>query len=110
MSESIERDLVDEIFAESEVWGNMQILADDIGSRLAGSAGEVEARDFLAATLKRYGMDEVRVEPFKHRAWHVGLESLHVIAPVEREIACRCAGLSPSAEAFRSRSRFFSAL
>ncbi|MFT5378516.1 MAG: hypothetical protein ACI906_005362 [Candidatus Latescibacterota bacterium] len=59
MSESIERDLVDEIFAGSEAWENMQILADDIGSRLAGSAGEVEARDFLAATLKRYGMDEV---------------------------------------------------
>jgi carboxypeptidase Q len=98
MSDVIERSLVGEIFAASEVWENMQVLADDIGSRLAGSAGEIEARDFLVASLERYGVDEVRVEPFVHRAWHTTLEKLHVVAPLEREIACRCAGLSPSIE------------
>ncbi len=106
MSDDIERGLVDEIFAASEAWENIQVLADDIGSRLAGSAGEVEARDFLATTLERYGMDEVRVEPFVHRAWHTTLETLQVIAPIERAIACRCAGLSPSAEALEAEVVF----
>lgn len=106
MSDSVEQNLVKEIFTASEAWENMQVLADDIGSRLAGSAGETEARDFLVATLERYGMDEVRVEPFVHRAWHTTLEKLQVVAPFEREIACRCAGLSPSVEALEAEVVF----
>lgn len=51
MSESIGRDLVDEIFAGSEAWENMQILTADIGSRLAGSAGFSPSAEALEAEV-----------------------------------------------------------
>ena len=98
MSDEIEQRVVNEIFSASQAWENMQVLADDIGSRLAGSCGEVAARDFLVETLGLYGLDEVNVEPFSHLGWECKGEELRVVDPVHREILCRCAGLSPAAD------------
>ena len=42
-----ERQLVEEIEARSEAFENLQVLADDIGTRQPGTANEVRARDFL---------------------------------------------------------------
>lgn len=96
MDERVEGQIVEEIFSHSEAYENLLVLADDIGSRVAGSAGEVAARDFLVETLERYGLDDVHTEAFPHRAWRPEREQLAVVGPVERELACRCAGLSPS--------------
>ncbi len=92
----IETQVVDDIFARSEAWENLLALTDDIGSRMAGTQGEVAARDFLVETLRRYGLENVRAEAFPHRAWTPVRETLAVTAPVAREIPCRCGGLSPS--------------
>ena len=54
-----ERQLVEEIEARSEAFENLQVLADDIGTRQPGTANEVRARDFLCDTLKRYGLHQV---------------------------------------------------
>ena len=91
-----ERQLVEEIEARSEAFENLQVLADDIGTRQPGTANEVRARDFLCDTLNRYGLHQVRAEPFQHRAWTPVREELTVCAPVDRTIQCRCAVLSPS--------------
>ena len=91
-----ERQLVEEIEARSEAFENLQVLADDIGTRQPGTANEVRARDFLCDTLKRYGLHQVRAEPFQHRAWTPVREELTLCAPVDRTIQCRCAVLSPS--------------
>ena len=96
MDERVEGQIVEEIFSHSEAYENLLVLADDIGSRVAGSVGEVAARDFLVETLERYGLDDVHTEAFPHRAWRPEREQLAVVGPVERELACRCAGLSPS--------------
>ena len=96
MQFEIEQQIVEEIRARSEAWENLLVLADDIGIRVAGSEGEVQARDFLLAKLQSYGLDDVHLESFPHRAWHAEREMLTVVAPAERTIACRCAGLSPS--------------
>lgn len=96
MSHDVEKEVVDEIFARSEAWENLLVLADDIGPRLAGTANEAAARDFLLDTLKRYGLEEVRAESFSHRAWTPVHEALRVTAPVTRDLSCRCGGLSPS--------------
>ncbi len=96
MKHEIEKRVLEEIFASSEAHRNLLVLADDIGARLAGSENEVRARDFLLDTLSRYGLNDVHVEEFQHRAWSPVEERLAVTAPVEREIACRCGGLSPS--------------
>ena len=106
MSDEIEQRVVNEIFSASQAWENMQVLADDIGSRLAGSCGEVAARDFLVETLGLYGVDEVNVEPFPHLGWECKGEELRVVDPMHREILCRCAGLSPCCRRTRSRARF----
>ena len=102
MTSDFERTVTDEIFSASEAWENMQVLADDIGSRLAGSVGEVAARDFLADALRRYGVDEVEVAPFPYAGWDCAEERLQVISPTQRAIACRCAGLSPAARDLRA--------
>ncbi len=98
MKRDIETQIVEDIFAGSQAWENLLVLADDIGSRMAGSPGEAAARDFLVQKLKEYGLDEVKVEAFPNRAWHAVREELSVVAPVMRPIICRCAGLSPSTQ------------
>ena len=99
MQNDIESQIVDEIFANSQAYENLQVLADDIGSRVGGSPGELAARDFLVDTLRRYGLDDVRAEAFMHRAWRPAKEELELVAPLQRSLACRCAGLSPSTAA-----------
>ena len=100
MSESIEEAVAAEIEARSEAWENLLVLADDIGVRVAGSEGEVRARDFLLRTFREYGLDDVHLEPFEHRAWRPEREELAVVAPeAGRSIPCRCGGLSPSTPA-----------
>ncbi|SVC34738.1 uncharacterized protein METZ01_LOCUS287592, partial [marine metagenome] len=90
-----ERILAD-IEQNSEAWENLLVLADDIGMRVAGSLGEIQARDFLLETFHRYGLDEVRLEPFEHMAWEPRKERLVIASEGEREIACRCSALSQS--------------
>jgi Iap family predicted aminopeptidase len=93
----IEGKVVAEIEANSEAWENLLVLADDIGIRVAGSPGEIQARDFLLQTLQRYGLDDVHLESFEHQAWRPEREELAVVAPeAGRAIPCRCGGLSPS--------------
>jgi carboxypeptidase Q len=96
MNQEIEDRIVDEIFAASEAYENLLVLADDIGIRLAGTPNEIKARDFLLDVLSRYGLDDVHTEAFEHRAWTPMREELSITAPIERKIVCRCAGLSPS--------------
>ncbi|MDP6116204.1 MAG: M20/M25/M40 family metallo-hydrolase [Planctomycetota bacterium] len=91
-----ENRIVEEIESGSEAWENLLVLADDIGIRVAGSSGEMAARDFLLDKLNGYGLDDVHSESFPHRAWRPVREELHLVAPYERAIACRCGGLSPS--------------
>ncbi|MDE0299777.1 MAG: M20/M25/M40 family metallo-hydrolase [Candidatus Poribacteria bacterium] len=92
----IENRIVDEIFANSEAYENLLVLADDIGPRLIGSPNEIKARDFLIETLSQYGLDNVRAEAFPHQAWRAEREELRIIAPIERKLGCRCSALSAS--------------
>ena len=99
MNLAIENRIVDEMFANSEAIENLLVLADDIGPRLIGTPNEIRARDYLVKNLCRYGLDNVRTEAFPHQAWRSEREELHIMAPVEREIGCRCIALSASTPA-----------
>ena len=96
MSLEIEERVVADIMDNSEAYENLLVLADDIGSRLAGTENEVLARDFLLEMFWRYGLENVKTESFEHRAWTPVSESLLITEPIDRELACRCGGLSPS--------------
>ena len=96
MESKIEETIVAEVEARSEAWENLLVLADDIGMRVAGSEGEVQARDFLLQTFQRYGLDRVHLESFEYRAWRPQREELTVVAaggrtldpvPVRRAVA-----------------------
>ena len=93
MNLAIENRIVDEIFAHSEAYENLLVLADDIGPRFIGTLNEIIARDFLVETFSRYGLDNVRSEAFPHRAWRSEKEELHITSPIERELGCRCSAL-----------------
>ena len=64
MDERVEEQIVEEIFSHSEAYENLQVLADDIGSRVAGSAGEVAARDCLEEPLERDRTLSPRLPPW----------------------------------------------
>jgi len=96
VSLEIEERVVADIMDNSEAYENLLVLADDIGSRLAGTENEVLARDFLLEMFWRYGLENVKTESFEHRAWTPVSESLLITEPIDRELACRCGGLSPS--------------
>ena len=93
MSLEIEERVVADIMDNSEAYENLLVLADDIGSRLAGTENEVLARDFLLEMFWRYGLENVKTESFEHRAWTPVSESLLITEPIDRELACRCGGL-----------------
>lgn len=92
----LEARILHEIEERSGAWENLLVLVDDIGIRVAGSDGEVRARDHLLSTLSGYGLDDVHVEPFEHLAWQPRREELLVVSEGDRPLACRCSGLSPS--------------
>ena len=85
-----------DIEQNSESWENLLVLADDIGVRVAGGEGEIRARDFLLKTFARYGLDDVHLESFRHRAWQPKREELLVTSEDDRPLACRSSALSPS--------------
>ena len=91
-----EKKLLTDIEKNSEAWENLLVLADDIGVRVAGGEGEIRARDFLLQTFERYELDDVRLEPFQHRAWQAKREELVITSEDDRPLACRCSALSPS--------------
>ena len=53
----LDRFLAGEIFNSSEIWENLLILCDDLGSCFAGTPEEAEAARFLEAKLRDYGLD-----------------------------------------------------
>src|SRR5437763_1854004 len=77
-----DRALCGDIWTARAAWDNLVHLCDDHGSRFAGTPGEASAAEFLAARLRDYGLEDVRVEPFTFNGWQRGPAHLHVLAPV----------------------------
>jgi carboxypeptidase Q len=74
--------------AGSEVGEHAYQLIDLIGARMSDSEGGQRARAYVAAQLRRHGLEEVREEPFPLLAWHRGPATLTLLAPAtlaERE-------------------------
>jgi carboxypeptidase Q len=68
---------------ESEVTEHIYRLVDLIGPRMSDSPGGRMARQYAAAEFRRYGLSEVREEPFSLLAWHRERASLTVVTPAE---------------------------
>ncbi len=84
----LDRFLAGQMFTSREIWTNLLILCDDLGSCFAGTPEEAEAARFLEAKLRGYGLDDVRAEPFEYHGWNRGTARLTMTAPRRRDLAC----------------------
>ncbi len=56
------------------------------GSRFPGTPGEREAAELLVAQMNRWGLSNVRLEPFEYPGWTRGSCQLDIVAPEEHQL------------------------
>ena len=91
----IEKELIGEVWQTSQIYENMLVLADEIGSRFAGTPSEKQAQKYLVNKLKEYGYENARAVPFKYYGWKRGSVTLKMTAPVERKFDAISLAMSP---------------
>jgi Zn-dependent M28 family amino/carboxypeptidase len=91
----IEKDLIGEVWQNSQINENMLFLADEIGSRFPGTPSEKQAQDYLVSKFKEYGYDKALAEYFNYFGWKRGSVSLTMTAPHEREFEAISLAMSP---------------
>jgi Iap family predicted aminopeptidase len=91
----IEKELIGEAWQSIQIHDNMIILADEIGSRFAGTLSEKQAQKYLVSKLKEYGYDNAKAIPFKYYGWERGKVSLKMTEPFEREFKAISLAMSP---------------
>jgi Zn-dependent M28 family amino/carboxypeptidase len=94
----IERGLIGDIWQSGEMRYNHYYMADELGSRFAGTESEKRAQEYMVAKLKEYGYENARAEPFKYFGWKRGPASLVVTEPYEREFPVISLAISPRGE------------
>lgn len=81
-----------------DAWEFLSALTD-IGSRMAGSAGEREAASLVEEEFEAAGLSNVTREPFEIAAWERGTASLQVTEPTSRPFHALALPYSPAGEA-----------
>jgi hypothetical protein len=78
----LDRALIAEIKAHSQLMKNLQYLSDVIGPRLTGSKNAETANNWTAEKMKEYGLENVRLEPWEIPiGWQRGTARMRVIEP-----------------------------
>ncbi|MCW4051319.1 MAG: M28 family peptidase [Candidatus Bathyarchaeota archaeon] len=90
-----ERTLIGEIWQSGEIYENMLIMADEIGSRFPGTASEKQAQEYMVEKLKEYGYENARAVPFNYYGWKRGPVTLEMTEPVQREFTAISLAMSP---------------
>jgi Zn-dependent M28 family amino/carboxypeptidase len=91
----IEKEIIGEVWQTSQIYENMLVLADEIGSRFAGTPSEKQAQKYLVNKLKEYGYENARASPFNYNGWKRGSVTLKMTAPVERKFDAISLAMSP---------------
>ncbi|MDQ3908076.1 MAG: M20/M25/M40 family metallo-hydrolase [Acidobacteriota bacterium] len=74
--------IVGEIMARGQQLRYLSMLADEIGSRLTGTANARRAEEATEAEMRRIGLSNVRREPYTMRAsWERGTASASLVSP-----------------------------
>jgi Iap family predicted aminopeptidase len=95
---SIERDLIGDVWQKSEIHKNMLHMADEIGSRFAGTESERKAQEYIVAKLREYGYENARAEPFNYYGWRRGPVTLEMLEPYDREFPAISLAMSPGGD------------
>jgi Zn-dependent M28 family amino/carboxypeptidase len=92
---SIEREIIGEIWQNNEILENMLFMADELGSRFAGTESEKKAQQYLVQKFKEYGYSNAQAETFTYYGWTRGPVSLEMLEPVSRQFPAIALALSP---------------
>ena len=79
---------------DSTAWRRVGIIADKFGNRLSGSPQLEQAIDWILATMRQDGLDNVHGEPVMVPHWIRGEESLDLVSP--RPLRLHMLGLGSS--------------
>ena len=86
-----------EVHDHSESMQNLEYLSDNIGPRLTGSPQLKQANDWIAETMKKYGLVNVHLEPWTiAHSWTRGTARARIVSPAEHPLTIASAGWSPS--------------
>ncbi len=78
----LDRRVLDEVKARSEVMANLRHLSDVIGPRLTGSKNLEVANKWAAERMKSYGLENVRLEPWEIPVgWERGTATVTLVEP-----------------------------
>jgi len=91
----LERGLLGDLWTSTAVWDTLAFLCDACHGRLAGTADERRARDYLLDRLRGYGLDHVSIEPFEMRGWERG-EAHLLLEAAGQQIELPCIALPGS--------------
>lgn len=92
---ALDKTLVAEAWTTSEAYANLEALVD-FGSRFAGTSSEIEARDFIAAKFRAYGLENVHFDPFEYLGWWRGTCALKLERPRTQALDAISLVYSPS--------------
>lgn len=91
----IEREVIGDVWQNNEIHANMLYMADELGSRFAGTESETNAQQFLVTKFKAYGFRNAQAEAFTYHGWKRGRVSLTMLTPIRREFPAIALALSP---------------
>jgi hypothetical protein len=94
----IEREIIGEIWQSGEMRKNHFYMADELGSRFAGTESEKRAITHMVSKLKEYGYENAHPDPFKYYGWTRGPASLMVTEPYQKEFPVISLAISPRGE------------
>jgi hypothetical protein len=78
----LDRAIIAEVKARSEIMKNLQYMSDVIGARLTGSKNLERANNWTAEKMKAYGLENVRLEPWEIPVgWERGKATMKIIEP-----------------------------
>jgi hypothetical protein len=77
-----DKTLIAEAWTSTDLYSNLDALCE-FGGRFAGTPGEIQARDFIAAKFRAYGLTDVQAEPFEYLGWWRGRCEFQMTAPVQ---------------------------
>ena len=94
----VERDVIGDIWQNSEIHRNMLYMADELGSRFAGTESEKKAQKYMVEKLREYGYENAHGDEFTYYGWKRGPLTLEMVAPFQREFKAIALAMSPGGE------------
>ena len=80
----LEKQIIGEVWT-SDIYANVEQLCD-FGSRFSWTESERQARDFIEAKFKDFGLKNVRLPTFDYTGWARGPASLRIVNPLQKEL------------------------